>query len=741
MTGRRGSSWAIVAVAGWSVLAYAAAAPEPAEAMLALVATVLGAVLSSRRVGIHIPRWGAGALAVLVLLRTINGAFLDGLDVLDFARLVLWLLVIKMFDRRHGVDDAQAIALTVFLCVASVLLSNGVTVALISFAYLPCLSYAAMRVQLGLQAERADRLAGRHLDGDRAVPPIRPASSAGTRRSLLRTSLAAVGGGFLMAIVVFVVVPRGAGLSHIGNWGNPGVGRVVGFNDRIDVGMGGVISLSNTPVLHLRVSDGGGSSVGGMGAVQYLRGAVLDTYQDGVWLASSPPNRFTPTELIKGQSVSFPGPGREAKLYQEITVLNTPPDFSYLFTIWRPQEIRFVDPGVVAKNETTMTAMHLGPGGKFKYTVRSSPYEADISARRVRPVAGFDSRVVARVASEILRARGIEPDPDLRHVSDDASAIGAFRQHFWSNYTYRLETPPSPDGIDPVEWFLTEGSEGHCEYYAASMAALCRSVGIPARVVTGYLAVEFNGGTQHYVVRESNAHAWIEAQTEPGIWNEFDPTPPADLLAAHAPESGLLARAGRALDALNYSWVSSVVAFDSDRRSDMLGWSDPATKSLQEQVARALDFTRLTPSAVLIRVSIHVLITVVGGFLAGYAIIMLMRRVRLARARRPRAMIQRIEDRETRDRVLASSLYQDLLKALLRGGLRKPSWQPLSDWTGDLERSRPGIGRDAAEVARLFYIVRFGGRELTPLENRRASELLSAIRERLQASDNTSISS
>ena len=726
---RGGAPVSLAATSCCAVLAYAAATPDPTEPFLAMVLGAIGIALSWRFPKSLLPGWAAGLLAAVVLLRTADSALSDGLGVSDFASLVLWLLVIKLFDRRTGVDAAQALALSVFLCVASMLLNNGVTVALISFLYLPCLAYSAMRVQLDLQAARATRLAGR---GAGEPVSVRAAASPGARTALLRTSFYAVSGGMLVAVVVFVIVPRGAGLANLGRWGTPGVGRVVGFNDRMHVGMGGVVSQSDAAVMHLRLTDSNGQSVGGMGAVQYLRGAVLDTYSDGVWESSAPPHRgLVRSERLPGQSESFMGPGQAGVLHQDYTILNTAPDHAYLFTIWRPNEITYHDRGTIAINKQHMTAMNLGSGGKFRYSVRSSPYEPDSSRRTARPRVIFESPVVRRVAERILAEHGIEADPRRRPVARDGAALSAFRDYFWSNYTYKLGTPPAPAGQDPIEWFLTQGTEGHCEYYASAMTALCRSVGIPARVVTGYIAVEFDVSTSHYIVRESNAHAWVEAQQSPGVWKQLEPTPPTSLLEVHTPEGGLLARAGRALDVLNYRWVNSVVAFDSGGRSSLLGWSDPATQSVHEQISRAMDFTRLTPSGVLIRVAVHILITVVGGFLSGYLVIMLLRRWRLARANRPRAMADRIEADDIAARVREFPVYQRLMRATARAGLHKPAWQPLRSWA---MACPPSVRPDLLALAELFYVIRFGGRELTEAERDRAEALLSAI-ERSLATD------
>jgi hypothetical protein len=86
----------------------------------------------------------------------------------------------------------------------------------------------------------------------------------------------------------------------------------------------------------------------------------------------------------------------------------------------------------------------------------------------------------------------------------------------------------------PVAEFVFDKKRGYCEYFASAAAVLLRLQGVPTRYVTGFSmdAAEFVGG--HYVVRESDAHAWIEAWIPGRGWIEADPTPAGDYAAVHA---------------------------------------------------------------------------------------------------------------------------------------------------------------------------------------------------------------
>ena len=715
----------LLAAAALAIIAYAASTSSPAGPLLALMLCGVGVLVTSRWVGLAVPRLVVGVATLGVVLSTVQRAIDDGLSVHDFSYFVVWMIVIKSFDRRQPGDDAQLLAYSVFLAVASMLLSNGLVVAMLTLVYLPFVAHAAMHLQLRMSLDKAQRFARRRVEDPARVPSVRSAAGASAGRALGRTSAVALLLGFAIAAIVFIVVPRGAGLRQIGQWGNPGAGRVVSFADRVRVGTGGAISTNRTPVLHMRLSDSNGNDLGGFGSVRYLRGAVLDTYADGTWTSSKPPFFVgEPNHAIAGETFSLGGAGGESMLYQDILLLNTPRDFTYLFTLWRPSSVQLQDPAVYMYHRPTGTAMVTTNGGKFRYIARSSPYDHSFVRKDAREPASWPSLIVGRVAAEILAEPGVEPDPALRPIGDDSLAINAFRQFFWNRYTYSLGEPPPPRGVEPIEWFLTEADRGHCEHYASALAALCRSVGIPARVVTGYLAAEYNRSTGAYLVRESNAHAWVEAQIEPGVWRTYDATPPSELLAQHGPAKGAFAGLGRALDTLNYRWVNSIVSFDSGARSDLLGWSQPATGAFSEKAGTVLAHLRVAQAGEIVSLALRLFLVMVAVVGVVWGLGVLVRRRLAAWARRPRAMPRRIADPAIRGRVRATPIYQEMLTTLARAGFAKPDWQPVRAWGESLSARSGAMSAAVTELSDLFYIVRFGGRDLTPVERARAEALL-----------------
>src|SRR5205085_11921652 len=106
--------------------------------------------------------------------------------------------------------------------------------------------------------------------------------------------------------------------------------------------------------------------------------------------------------------------------------------------------------------------------------------------------------------------------------------------------------------------FLFRTRRGHCEFFATAMVVMLRSQGIPARFVTGFLGGEPSAFEGYYIVRQSNAHAWVEAWTGNG-WQVFDPTPVAGRPGLQAQDFSLFA--SEVLDYFMFRWDRYVLTY------------------------------------------------------------------------------------------------------------------------------------------------------------------------------------
>src|SRR5262249_21995396 len=133
------------------------------------------------------------------------------------------------------------------------------------------------------------------------------------------------------------------------------------------------------------------------------------------------------------------------------------------------------------------------------------------------------------------------------------------RTHY--GYTLQLSRRPTHD---PLAEFLFERRQGHCEYFASSMAVFFRVLGIPSRVVNGFQTGEFNDVSGEYIVRASDAHSWVEAYFPGSGWVSFDPTPGGAVISHTRWNRALLY-----LDALHEFWRQWVVNYDASHQASL----------------------------------------------------------------------------------------------------------------------------------------------------------------------------
>ncbi len=232
--------------------------------------------------------------------------------------------------------------------------------------------------------------------------------------------------------------------------------------------------------------------------------------------------------------------------------------------------------------ETTSTTPPVaGPSVEIEYPKRPDRYFLPVDATDVRASTGIFSTNIDGIRAPLdasyakrlwyvpgKRPPGRPPLPEettvptkLRRVltplaeawAEGATPLARMRAieiHLQQNDAYSLSFQRSPE-LEPVEDFLFVHREGHCEYFASALALLGRSIGVPTRVITGFRVVESSPLGGYRIVRERNAHAWVEAFID-GEWVTFDPTPASDVAATASPRRTPLLAA--LADLVSTSW-------------------------------------------------------------------------------------------------------------------------------------------------------------------------------------------
>jgi len=156
--------------------------------------------------------------------------------------------------------------------------------------------------------------------------------------------------------------------------------------------------------------------------------------------------------------------------------------------------------------------------------------------------------------------------PRLRGLAREWAGAGSAAERatriearFLSEFRYSVDFI-GRGGAAPLEHFLFEERRGHCEYFASAMVLLLRGEGIPARLVTGFYGAEYSWWEKSWVVRQSNAHAWVEAWLPERGWSTFDPTPPVGRPTA-SPQ-GVWLSLRQAYEAMVFRWDRYVLSYD-----------------------------------------------------------------------------------------------------------------------------------------------------------------------------------
>ena len=161
-----------------------------------------------------------------------------------------------------------------------------------------------------------------------------------------------------------------------------------------------------------------------------------------------------------------------------------------------------------------------------------------------------------------------EIDPRIPHFAaqitgsakTDYDKATVVENYLRTRFAYTLQLPKT-EAKDPIANFLFVRKQGHCEYFASSMAVMLRTLGIPSRVVNGFRSDEFNDITGSYVVRAKDAHSWVEAYFPGYGWQTFDPTPASSTGTPHG-----WGRYALYLDAAASFWRDWVIAYDSSNQ-------------------------------------------------------------------------------------------------------------------------------------------------------------------------------
>jgi transglutaminase-like putative cysteine protease len=476
---------------------------------------------------------GVASVGMALEIATVIPAMLDA-----FTHLLVFLVLIKLYTRRTPRDARDIAFLGFFMLVAVSPVTTSVVFLGLFVAFLVLSTWLLMLRHLLSEADNADAPA----------LPARPV--AGLGRDLLGLSLTASAATIVVTALLFLIIPR------VGQAALPlraQAGRMVsGFTERVQLGAYGEIETDATVVMRVHLTQYKGSSA----APETLpslrwRGVAFDHFDGRTWRVSRSTLKVT---LRRQLPTLFPvqphqgGPVLTQEVYLE------PIGTEMIFGVPRILRVQGRADHVTLDDLGNIAV--LLPAARLQYTVESEPEPVRRRAGAGESPTMSDPRWHARytqlpAVSPRVLALAREVTAGSADHEDAARRLTAWLSRELI-YTRVLET----NAGDPIEDFLFVHRSGNCEYFAAALAVMLRSLGIPARVVNGFQRGEWNPYGSYFMVRLRDAHSWVEVYLNETGWTTFDPSPRG--VAEPVPEA---AKATLWLDALRMSWSRYVVSF------------------------------------------------------------------------------------------------------------------------------------------------------------------------------------
>ena len=453
------------------------------------------------------------------------------------------------------------------------------------------------------------------------TPTVSTVPNAGVTRGLAASSSVAALLLLLVTAAVFTVLPRTQAPKFF-----PGLGGdkrsapsgVSAFDEAIQFGDFGKIQLDDRVAMYVRPAE---ADIATRPGHIRLRGVSLDTFDGRMWRRTT---NAVPSD-IRTPFVPF-----TQRVYEEqrsYTVLQPPGITNFLFADTFPETLR-VTPAIQVMFDPLSNAAWLSqPQQKdlqYGATCRVEHLERRVDPetlraqrddeRRTDRALGPEERRQARAEREKRRASGLVsapprmafwgkvvlpedyleklvavpevlPRPRLAALAQDWIRLArtdyqralAIETRLRAEYRYSLVQSSTGNYIED---FLFRTREGHCEYFATAMAMLLRSVDIPARVVNGYHASEWNDIGSAFTVRQRDAHSWVEVYFGENYgWMTFDPTPPAGV-GRPSQRSAAVQWLASVADALKVRWYRYIIDFGDSDRGGVWSWTAGARDSV-----------------------------------------------------------------------------------------------------------------------------------------------------------------
>jgi transglutaminase-like putative cysteine protease len=493
---------------------------------------------------VDLDRWDRvlAGLTVVLLVVTVARLFVLGTIRIDpLVDLVLFLTVIKLFQRKGPRDWVQILALSFLLVTAASAFNEGLVfaAAFVIYTVLGTVTLALKHLLEEATQHEPERLAGFRVEW---------------------TFLNTVAGLALLVCLVagalFLAFPR----LGFGFWGNDSASGVMasGFSDEVELGEHGTIREDDTIVMRVTFPDR-------RGPVNDLelrwRGVAYDHYDGRRWTKSENSGSERQVMSLSSDNIyEFRSEAlrNRALVRQDIRLM--PINTDVLFGLSTVLGVRFPgeDPELVrVLQRENMYFTSVGEAYLEREHHSTIRYEAFSG---LHELAGGLPTASNWQLPEVLSDRVRElTESIVEGIDDPLLRARAIEDYLQRNLTYTLDLP-EVNRDNPIEDFLFVAQRGHCEYFATAMALMARTVGLASRSVNGFLGGDWNPIGEYYAVRQSHAHSWVEVYIRGRGWVTFDPTPAAGVPTGA--EETLWTGIQAFLDNIRMAWYERVIGYD-----------------------------------------------------------------------------------------------------------------------------------------------------------------------------------
>jgi transglutaminase-like putative cysteine protease len=640
-------------------------------------------------------------IALLVVIAVQFSRFALGTNSLDvLIEFAAALQIVRLATRRGAAHDQQVIVLALLHLIAGTVLGGGLGYGLCFAGVLVVAPGALVLSHLRREVEGNYRQGAR----DRTGLPVDVPRILRSRRVVGRTFLATMCllsvPIFIFTAILFVFFPR-VGLSLL-LLNRPPQERMVGFTDKVDLGQVGLLREDRTVAMRIKL-DSTDENKAPEHLSLHLRGTALDHYDGKTWSHSDSQRRSEPSGLVTldpGHIAPLDAPKMRIDLEPiDPPVLFFPPDAMSL-------DLDASD----AMLASQQPSVQRGPEGEFRYRSadeRGLTYSVYTSPNHQPTFRRLDPADRARyldVPSNLPDRIRELAEEWTRDAPDAMSKARAIERHLHEEYAYDLSSP-APRAREPLDDFLFESKRGHCEFFSSAMAVMLREVGVPTRNVMGFIGGTYNRFGGFYVVRQGDAHSWVEAYVDGVGWVTFDPTPPSGAIPKSS-LSGPLGFLSDLLDASNQRWHDQVVGYDLQQQIKLLNEVSDGKGSRSAGTSRRTWVLYAGGAA---------FVVFVGAYFASRV-----------RKRKPKPTTEPVT--VSRSMARATALYESLEIALGAQGVHRAPGTPPLRHAENLEAAGHPLAADVMDITQVYLSVRFGGSTLTEDAARELDDRVRVIR-------------